>query len=408
MAHFFCPALILGLLSLATVAWSGEFESHLSVAVSEEYTDNLFETPTNRISEFITRALPGVTARYEAPRLTGDLNYLFDYRNYARGNRNDEIAHTAGLKGHLTGVENLLYLDIAEDFQRVSLDVTRDTTKESLFVNQSDRNVVTASPYLLLHPTERISLKPGYRFIDTRYSGDAGINKTDHIGFMALSYQLMNRWSLTGDYTFVRELAAADNYRQHQALAGFRYEYAEKSFLFAQGGNTWTSYDSGESHSSAAWNAGITHEFDSATVTVTTGVKYDENPLRTVMQESYVYANVEQRFPRGTLTVSPFYSEYLLTDTNALQTRKYGATAKGQYELLTHLTGRLGVTGEKYEQRLVSSHTLRFLVDSLLSYLLAERLTLTLSYSYVDISSPGITTDNWFASRGMVEIRQTF
>jgi len=418
--------IFLSIISVATVAQGAEFELHPSIAVSEEFTDNVFETNTNRISDYITRALPGIVMSYKAPALAADLNYVFDYRHYARKTHGDEITHALSAKGHLTAVENFIYLDVSDEYQRVSLDATRDVTSESLFLNQSDRNIVTVAPYVTLRPTERIKVKAGYRFTDTRYFGSTGIagyqftdtsyfgssaigiNKTDHVATLDVAYELSKKFSLTAGYTFTRETSDIDNLSQHQALGGFRYEYTDKSFVFAQAGNTWTSYDSGQRLSNIAWNAGITHVFNTLTGTVITGVKYDEDPLRNIMKESFVSGTLEMRLNRGSLSFSPMYSEYVLTKTDSQLTKKYGATVRGQYELTQKLNGNLAVTAEKYEQPTLGSYTRRLEVHSGLSYLLAEHLTASLSYIYVEYYSPGIVYDNRHVNRAMVEIKKTF
>ena len=399
------------IVSVAVVAQGAEYELRPSIAVSEEFTDNLFNTSANRISDYISHATPGLAANYKAPALNGDLTYLFDYRWYARHNRDDEIAHSLSAKSRLTAVDNLLFLEVGEEYQRVSLNATRDVSKESLFINQSDRNVVFASPYVTFRPTDRLAVKSGYRFTDTRYFNSSGVDKTDHNAFLAVAYELTKRWSLTADYTFVRELAAVDNFNQHLVLGGFRYEYSDKSYAFAQAGKAWIDYDRGYGLNTIVWNAGVTHEFQTATATLATGVKYNEDPSGNVLQESFVSGRFEKRFSRGSLVLSPSYSEYVKTETDSLQTKKYGVTAQGQYEILSGLNGKLAVTTEKYEQHdqpLRSSHTNRIQIDSGLSYLLAREMTAALSYVYVDYSSPGVATDNWHVNRVTLEIKKTF
>jgi hypothetical protein len=410
MPKLLLTALCISILSVAPVVQGAEFELHPSLAVSEEFTDNVFETNSNRTSDYITRTLPGVAMSYKAPALTGNLDYVFDYRYYARKNREDEIAHSLNAKSHLTAVENLLFLDISDEYQRVSLDVTRDVTKESLFLNQTDRNVATASPYFTLHPTERIALKSGYRFIDTRYFSQFGIDKTEHIAFLNMAYEISKRWSLTADYIFIRELAVINNFSQHQALGGFRYEYADKSFIFAQAGNTWISYDSGQRFNSIIWNAGFTHVFDTVTATITTGMKYNEDPLLNIqqVQERFVNGALEMRFQRGTLNLSPYYSVFVQTENDILQTKKYGATVSGSYEITSKLNGRLAFTAEKYEQPFIGNDTKRLQVDSSLSYLLAKQVTASLSYIYVSYYSPDSAVDNRHVNRAMVEIKKVF
>lgn len=401
-------ALIISVVSFAAAVQGAEFELHPSLAVKEEFTDNVFETNANRASDFITRMLPGVVMSYRAPAVTGSIDYVFDYRYYARNNHADEVAHSLNVKGHLAAVENLLFLDVSNEYQRVSLDITRDVTKESLFVNQADRNVATVSPYITLQPTARISVKPGYRFIDTRYFSSFGIDKIDHIAFLNMSYELRKRLNLTADYNFTREIADIGDFSQHQALGGFRYEYSDKSFIFAQAGNSWTSFDNSYRISSIVWNAGMTHVFDSVTGTVITGVRYNEDPLRNSMKESFVGGTIERHPGRGSLSFSPQYSEYVATRTDALQTRKYGATVLGKYGFYADLNGNLGIGVEKYDQPLLGSYTRRIQVDCGLNYLLGDQLTVSLLYLFVDYYSPEIIADNRHVNRAIIELKKIF
>ena len=76
------------------------------------------------------------------------------------------------------------------------------------------------------------------------------------------------------------------------------------------------------------------------------------------------------------------------------------------YELLPKLTGTLAFTAEKYDQKDLGSYTRRFLVDSGLSYLLGEGLTVALNYKYIDYSSPGIATDNKQINRVILEVKK--
>ena len=394
--------------AVVSVAQGAEFEVHPSIAVNQEYTDNVFETGINRVSDYITRALPGITMSYKAPALTGTVNYQFDYRHYAKNSRKDELTHTLGAKAYLVAIKDFLYLDVVDDYQRVSLDVARNVSSESLFFNQSDRNVVTASPYIILHPTDRTAVKTGYRFIDTRYFSSSAINKIDHIGFAEVTHSLSKRLDLTASYTFTKEQAVINNFDQHLASGGFRYEYVDKSFIFAYGGNSWTNYKSGQNLNSVYWNAGITHVLDTVTASVTTGKRYVEDPLLNIAQETFVNGVIEKRFTKGLISLSPVYSEFKQPQSSSLQTRKYGATVQGQYEFTPGLSGNLAFTAEKYEQPQLSSYTRRFLVTSGLSYLVADQLTLSLFYNYADYSSPGIAADNRHVNRAMIEIKKVF
>jgi len=406
MLNKFSKILCCTLLSLAASGQAAEYDLHPSLAVSSEFTDNVFETSSNRVSDYIVRTLPGLTATYTSQALKTDLAYLFDYRHYVQKKRDDEITHSLTAKGALTVVENLLHLTVSEEYQRVSLDATRDVTRESLFLNQSDRNVVSVSPYITLRPSERTSLKAGYRFTDTRYFKSSAIDKVDHSAYTNLAYELSKRLSLTADYTFTRELADIDNLSQHRALGGFRYEYAATSFVFAQGGNSWTRYSKSRRLSSVVWDAGLSHVFDTRTVMLATGVRYNEDPLSDMIKESYVSGSLEQRLDKGSVSISPLYSNFVPTKSASQRTEKYGASLRGQYELGPDLSGTVVFSAEKYEQ--LGSYTRRFQVDSGLSCLLAKGLTASLTYIYVEYYSPGIVADNRHINRAMLQVSKIF
>lgn len=395
-------------LTLSGVAHAGEFEIHPAITVGEEYTDNVFLTKDNRTGDFITRAMPGVALAYKAPALTADLSYQFDYRYYAKRSRSTDQTNDASASGKLTVVEDLLFLEASDRYQRVSTDVSKDVTHESLFVNQTDQNAATVSPYVTLRPMQQMKIKAGYRFLDYRYFDPVGVDKVNHIGFLEGSYELTSKWSATFGYTYTREQSDINDFDQHQPYAGFRYEYSDKSFLFGNGGYTWTKYSDGHRLNNVYWNVGFSHAFDTLTATFNTGVRYDEDPLQNVRQETFVTGGLEKRLQRGSLGISAYYSEFAEAETNTLDTRKYGGTAKGSYEFTSRLSGSLAFTGEKYDQKLYNSYTRRLVIESGLSYLLAEKLTVSLHHIFVDSYSPVIATDYYQVNRAILEVRKEF
>ncbi|BCS54983.1 TIGR03016 family PEP-CTERM system-associated outer membrane protein [Geobacter sp. SVR] len=397
---------ILCALALAGAARAEDLTVHPSIAVGEEYTDNVFETRDNKIGDYITRIMPGLAIGAKGPVFSGDLNYQFDYHYYARNSRTNDYTHLLQAVGHLTAIDNFLFVDATSDYQRVPLDVTKDVRQESLFFDQTDRNVVTVSPFAVFHPTPRTTLKSGYSYINTHYFSSDGISKNDHSGFLSATYELTPKLSLTGDYIFIRELADVDNFNQHQVLGGFRYEYADKSFLFAQVGYSWIGYDSGQTFDNVNWKAGAIHVFDILTVEAATGVKYDEDPLRNITEETYVSGSVEKRFDRGALKLTLSFSKYVDVVTDTLDTRKYGLLIKGSRDLTSSLSATLAFTGERFEES--AGNTRRLILETGLGYKLADELTATLTYIYVDYYSPNPDLDNKQINRVSLMLRKVF
>jgi hypothetical protein len=388
-----------------------------SLAVSEEYTDNVFENNINKRSDYITLAQPGLTFKYNAPFWDWDLGYAFDYRTFAKKSRGDEMNHNGNLKGLLKLVDEKLFLDVSDSYKRVSMDVTRDATRDSLYQNQSDQNVGTVSPYLVLHPTSTIMIKTGYRYVNTWYKDPKAVKKQDHIGFLETSYEVSPRFFANMGYTFTKEKpdneksgVLSNSFMRHEAYLGPRYEYAEKSFIFAQGGAIITKYsDRSKYTTSPFWSAGITHTFDSATANLNTAVRYSDDPLgnTTTLDTSY-NLNITRTFDRGALTLLGSYTEFSDADTKKLKNRRYTGGITGAYELVQDLRGTFGFTYEYYNDILLDSITRKYFGDCGLSYNFGKDLTLGLTYKHTNYSSATIAADNYKVNHVILEVKKVF
>lgn len=400
-------ATVVGCIATAYEAGAGEFDLKPTIAVSEEYTDNVFDTSQKR-TDYITRAMPGLTLLYKAPLWDWDLAYNLDYRYYARQSRGNETTHNLGTKGVVKLIDEVLFLELSDTYKRVSLDVARDTTNESLTNNQSDQNVGTVSPYLVLRPTSSMTVRTGYRYKNTWYREPSAVDKRSHVVFLDSSYELTPRLYANLGYTFTREDSSQYGFYRHELSAGPRYEYAEKSFLFAQGGATLTEYDALPQTVDPNWNAGITHAFDMVTVTLSAGVTYTDNPLGSSSQQTTYSATVKKMLARGDVGLTSSYTEFVDTTTDKMVNKRFSAGGSASYELVQYLRGSLGLTYEHYNDLLLNGYTNRYFVDSSLNYDFGKELTAVLSYKYVDYSSLTIATDNKSVNRVILELRKVF
>ncbi|WP_298435915.1 TIGR03016 family PEP-CTERM system-associated outer membrane protein [Geobacter sp.] len=396
------------LLFLSAETMAADFSYHPSLAVSEEYTDNVFESQDNKRADYITRAVPGLALQYKSALWEWDGSYAFDYRYYARRSRNDDTTHNLAVKGLIKVIDEFFLLNLNESYKRVSLDITQDYTKDSLFFNQSDQNIFIASPYFVWRIDPKLSLKTGYRFANTWYREPVAENRTDNGAFAEATYELSRNASLNMGYTFIRQNAETFDYDKHDVYGGGRYEFGKHSFIFGQVGNTWIRYSLGNRVENLFWNAGITKEFETGTATVVTGVKYSEDPLRNITRERFYSASFDYPFDRGHVVFSANYSEFDGTDGAFLDTTKYTVGITGRYELLTDFTGTLAFTADNFVRSYMSNSPRKFYVNAGLSYLIAPDLTGGLNYVFVDYYSPTVITDNRQVNRVILDFRKTF
>jgi uncharacterized protein (PEP-CTERM system associated) len=414
---------------VSTDARAAEFLLKPSLTVSEEYTDNVFEDNSNKRADYITRTLPGLALQYKAPLWDWDVQYAFDNRYYARGSRSDDQTHELNATGLVKIVDEVLFLELSDVYRRVSLDVTRDTSNESLYLNQSDQNVGTVSPYVVLHPTTKTTIKTGYRYVDTWYKDPRGVDTRDHVGFFEGSYEISPKLFLTTNYTFTKEYArqgadfnqvsgnqsyAGQGFSRHTVSVGPRYEYADKSFIFAQGGVNISDYDSGQRTVDPMWNAGITHTFGSTVATISTAVTYTNDPLGlTSLQETdYFNFNLKHTLARGSFTLTASYSEFTNTNTDILADRRYSGGFTLEHELIQDLHASAGLTYEYYDyvqyESYPRTYTRKYFVDSSVTYAFGHDLSLGLNYKHIDYSSPQISTDNRLVNRVSLEVKKIF
>lgn len=397
-------------LMLGTVQAQGaDFSVKPSLAISEEYTDNVFERNQNKKSDYITRVQPGLALKYNAPLWDWDLGYGFDYRYYARGSRKDDTTHNINARGLVKIIDEVLFLELSDVYRRVSLDVTRDNTSESLYSNQSDQNVGSVSPYIVLRPTSRLTIKTGYRYNNTWYKDPQAVSKQSHVGFVNNSYEITSKLFLTGDYTFTREIPLKNSsFYRHEAYVGPRYEYADKSFIYAKGGFIASNYDNGSHQLNPSWNAGITHAFDIIVANVSTGVKYSDDPLGSSMRETSYNASLTGNLPRGNLTLQGSYTEFFDATVDRMKNKRYSGGVNGAYELVQDLRVSLGFTYENYHDLLLKGITDKYFVDCGLNYSFGKELSVGLSYKYIDYSSAVIVADNKQINRVILEVKKTF
>jgi hypothetical protein len=403
-----CASIVL-LIAFTSGADAADYSIRPTIAVSEEATDNVFEVKTNKRKEFITRVQPGFALKYKTPVWYWDSAYNFDFRHYARQSRGDETTHNLTATGLITIIDNFMFLDVRDTYRRVSLDVTRDVANESLFVNQTDQNRATVSPYLLWRLGGKSTLKTGYLYTDTRYWDSAGIDKGEHRFFADLNHELTSKLSLSAGYAFTRGEALPSQFDKHDLSGGFRYEYADESFIFGSIGNSWQSFSSGSNVSNLFWNAGVTSDLGIALATLETRVQYTEDPLTTSTKETSYSGKLDKVLQRGSVGLSGAYSEYAITERGERDRRKLSFAGTGRHEVLPGLTATLAATAERFSRKTVAEYPYRFTGIGSLNFTLNYDVTVGLTYTYVTyryaLDSASNATE---INRAIMEVRKTF
>jgi hypothetical protein len=174
-------ALVLGCFAPRADAADIKFEP--SVLLSEEYNDNVhLQGNQDKADAFITRFAPSVLARYNTLFWTWDITYTYSYYDYyffkkynnAGGKEADhDQTHALDAKNHTVLLNDFLFLDVSDEYSRVSQNIAVDYTQQSPAANQVDQNVFTTNPFVVFHPLAATRAVFGYIFQETRYRNSA-------------------------------------------------------------------------------------------------------------------------------------------------------------------------------------------------------------------------------------------
>ena len=375
-----------------------------SIAVSEEYTDNVFGTPSDKVTDFITHVTPGIALKYRAPFWDWDLTYLLDYRYFARNSENYDFDNDLNAKGNLRIIKDFLFLDLNETYKRISLDINRNTTLDTPYANQVDQNIVTVAPHIEFHPGANFLVKSGYHYTNETYTNASllsttttplpipisseGVNYEEQGAFITTSHELTQRSTFTTNFYYTHVSNSLDQiYNQYCPTLGVRYEYADKSFISLEGGYTWFLFENGSSRSAPYWNVEISHEFGYMTAKLDTLVKYNSDPLYGSTEERDFKGNLDKKLQRGSFGVSVNYTEIRDNQQDTLISKWLAIGGNIKHDLTEKLAGHLELSGEKviYDINNLNNDIItpyRFFIATGLSYLMANNLTLSLDYNY--------------------------
>ncbi len=421
---------------------AADFTIRPSIAISEEYSDNIDQEPDKR-SAFTTKVMPGVAARYRAPLWDWRFNYGFEYRYYTEEKRaadggmdRHDYRHVLNARGLIRIIDNLFYLEVSDVYKRTDLNVVRasgdpqfnddpeseadqDGSDMEPLVEEiagddvrdrdsSDRNIFTISPYFAFQPTARTSLRTGYRYSNTWYKEDIAKNSQSHTVFADGSYQLTYKLALTSGYSMVVEYFDGHDdqdreYRQN-VYVGTRYVFSPSTRAFGRVGTTWRDRTGRENTSDLFWSAGLSHAMGRYVATLGTTVRYVDDPIRdTTRKETVIGAGLARQYDRGAVNLFASYSEF-----EDPKETKYATGLTVGHALTQRLSANTGLIA----QRRKNQHQIR--IDEWraffgLRYLLTRDLVASLKYQYTDSSSQDpLSRDNFQENRVVLELRLHF
>ena len=393
---------------IADPAACAEYTIEPAITVSEGYNDNILLEPTDTLDDYITRVVPSLHLTYKAPLWDWDLFYAYDYRYFAKNKLIDDDTHRLRLSGLTRLIKEFLFLDIRDTYGRTSTNIVRDFTLESLFLNQTDKNIAIVNPYAVARLSARTTLTPGYQYRNVWYEDPASIDKADHIGYADVSHELSARTTMTVGAKYTRTETDILNYSRTDLSIGERYEYAEDSSVWLTIGNSWFRSELWDTTSQVFWDAGIIRVFRTYTLSFTSGITYIDDPDRTVRRQDRYVADFRKKTERLSIGAMAGLWEYRGAVTKRLEERRYGTSGSLGYEITPNMQGVLSLTIDRFEDSQFDTYTTRYITGIRFNYAVGRTVTASIDYRYTDSYSPYSFDDNYENNRIFVEIKMQF
>jgi len=402
-----CAAIVLASLVFSLRA-SAELSVRPGLSVSEEYNDNIFLLPKDEETDYITRVVPSVGLQYKASLWDWDVAYAYDYRHYDRHGEADNNTHTATITNVTRLVDQFLFLEVQDKYDRVSLSLTRDYTQESIFVNQSDRNILQLNPFFLFHLSQSTTLKTGYTYRNIWFKDPTAVDQFNHEVSAEAKTEMSPRLTFTTSLSHTGNTNREEGYRRIDLVLGPRYEFAEDSYLWFAIGGARLAFEKTGTARQLTGDAGVTYKRSLHALSFKAGLNYVDDPLDTLRREERYEASLKSGNDRTSLELSVGLFTYRDTMDDRLEGRTYKSHGAVSHGFTRTWRGLCDLAVERIDDKQMSVLSYRYVTDLRIDYQAAENLTLSVDYRYLESRSPDVYQFSYNNNRIIAEVKQTF
>jgi uncharacterized protein (PEP-CTERM system associated) len=403
----------MGLASLSSLcahdAVAAQYEIRPSITLSEEYDDNIFLTPNGKKGDFISRVIPAFTLAHSTSFWTWNIAYAYDYRYYSKKTVPGDTTYLANVVEHTNLYNNIFLIDMTDVYQRVSLDVTRNYSQESLSFKQSDQNIFTVSPYMNLLSGPSHTVQIGYQYGNSWYKDPAAVDTIDSAGFIAVNAPLSTNLAVMGDIRYTRGLNSLNGYFKTDIITGPVYSYAPGSAVFCKLGETWLRFVGYKNIHHLLWDLGFVHHYSTMTLKVETKTDYIPDPYNVLRRVDQLEATLtREASTRTSLSGMAGWYEYRSSPTNYLETTAYRVQGSMRHVLTVRSTFSGQISNEVLHDYSLDSDTFIYQIAASFERLMLPDLTLTMNYIYTYAYSPDIYSQNSRDNRFSVQLFKRF
>jgi hypothetical protein len=363
-----------------------------SVALREDYNDNIFLTKTDKEHDYITTASPSIMLKYSPSSLLDvSLDYGFNFRFYSRNNELNDTSLKKTQHANFVAQArplNHVFIDVSDIYGRVPIDIRRPFATGNEFRNLTDSNIFTISPYVTVPLSSTVTTTLGYKYNNTWYRSDLNSDSESHTAFLTLNKKFTSK--LNGEirynyYKYNPDPEAGSgvirDYDSHRGSLAVAYQITPNFAVNGEVGKAKYNYKSGRDFDTDFWNINTDYNLritESTSLTAGYGTSLKDSSI----SGAYKSRRFDIFFKTGKafkLSVNPYYSidKYFETDR---EDRITGITAN----IIKPLTGKMDILldglWEKQKFLPKDEKVNKYSAGLSLDYKISQKITASLAY----------------------------
>jgi hypothetical protein len=397
---------------LLALSYPGNADAELSaqgsVALSEEYNDNILLQRVKPLEDFVTTVTPSVAFTYRAPIWTWEGYSSLEARHFYEHSTYDGFSKTAHVQNQSEIIRSFFYITASEDYRKVSIDVATDYTQQGLIVNQTYQNTAVVNPFVVFRLTETTNLRIGHTFFDLRFRSALGVNRTDNIDYIEAGSALSTRMSLSVGVQRISERNTVENFEQLEGYASLNYTYGLLSSVSGRIAQSAVRYESGADVRQFLWNGNISQSLGSTTVTLSSFMQYVQDPRQASTRAESYSGVLLHHGSRTELTLTATATDYFTAAVNERTSSSREVRGEIAYRLTSRTTCKAFTGYQRLDNRTLGGTTYSTLATLRLEHRLTEALSLAAEYRYFNSYSAQLVDNNYRVNRGIIELRTIF
>jgi hypothetical protein len=369
-----------------------------SVTLREEYNDNIFLTESAKEFDYITKLSPGILIEYSpGSSLDLSLDYRLDFRFYSRNSEFNDTSlkdtQNVNLRAQARPM-NRVFIDVSDNYKRVPTDVRRKVAADNAFLNMTDNNVFTVSPYTILPLSSTLSTKIGYGYNNTWYDSKENTDSESHTAFLTLTNRFSSKLSGELKYDYYKYLTSEqktsrllEDYAKHSGSIGLTYQIGQSLTLNGQVGKSYFNFETGDNKQDSFWDINVDYNIRER---ASLGAGYSTMLNDSSTSGVYISRKFDMYFKTETpikLSINPHHShdEYLGSDDR--EDTITGINANIAFSLTRKIDLLCDGLWEKQKFLPEDEKVRKYSIGSSLEYRLSTKITSSIGYRYNNSNS---------------------